>query len=133
MRNRKNLFLVGLIIFGFCTVSQAENLFETFCELTATNHIVETDGRSIFNQIHGKNLPSRQWVHQGLPQGESIFDGQWRYLLQSEQLIDARQLPKEREVKGAEKNKRKSIIVRMKSLYNRFTSNGPAAPKTMPW
>ena len=26
MRNRKNLFLVGLIIFGFCTVSQAENL-----------------------------------------------------------------------------------------------------------
>ena len=26
MKNRKNLFLVGLIIFGFCTVSQAENL-----------------------------------------------------------------------------------------------------------
>jgi arylsulfatase A-like enzyme len=109
------------------------DLFETFCELTATNHIVETDGRSIVNQIHGKDGPPRQWVHQGLPQGESIFDGQWRYLLQSGQLIDARELPKERELKGAEKTKHKHIIDRMKSLYSRITSNGPAPPKTMPW
>ena len=109
------------------------DLFETFCELTATNHIVETDGRSIVNQIHGKDGPPRQWVHQGLPQGESIFDGQWRYLLQSGQLIDARELPKERELKGAEKTKHKYIIDRMKSLYSRITSNGPAPPKTMQW
>ena len=52
------------------------DLFETFCELTATKHRVETDGRSIVNQIHGKKA-QLQWVHRGLPQGESIFDGKW--------------------------------------------------------
>ena len=108
------------------------DLFDTFCELTATKHSVETDGRSIFNQIHGMEGPKRHWVHQGLPQGESIFDGQWRYLIKSEQLIDARELPKERELKGAEKTKHKHIIDRMKSLYSRIRSNGPAAPESVP-
>ena len=108
------------------------DLFETFCELTATKHRVETDGRSIVNQIHGKEGPVRQWVHQGLPQGESIFDGEWRYLIKSEKLIDARKLPKERELKGSELAESKDIIDRMKSLYNRIKSNGPAAPESVP-
>jgi len=107
------------------------DLFETFCKLTATKHSVETDGRSIVNQIHGKEGPKRHWVHQGLPQGESIFDGQWRYLTKSEQLIDARQLPRERELKGSELVESKDIIDRMKSLYNRIRSNGPAAPESV--
>jgi arylsulfatase A-like enzyme len=102
------------------------DLFETFCELTATKHKVGTDGRSIVNQIHGKQGPTRRWVHQGLPQGESIFDGKWRYLIKSEKLIDARQLPKERELKGAELVERKDIIDRMTGLYNQIRSNGPA-------
>jgi hypothetical protein len=106
------------------------DLFDTFCELTATKHSVETDGRSIVNQIHGKDGPPRRWVHQGLPQGESIFDGQWRYLIKSEQLIDARQLPKERELKGAGLVERKDIIDRMTGLYHRIRSNGPTAPES---
>ena len=68
-------------------------------------------------------------VHQGLPQGESIFDGEWRYLIKSKKLIDARQLPKERELKGAELVERKDIIERMTGLYNRIKANGPVAPK----
>ena len=108
------------------------DLFETFCELTVTKHSVQTDGRSIFNQIHGREGPTRQWVHQGLPQGESIFDGEWRYIIKSEKLIDARQLPKERELTGAELVESKNIINRMKSLYHRIKANGPAPPESVP-
>ena len=108
------------------------DLFETFCELTVTKHSVETDGRSIFNQIHGREGPTRRWVHQGVPQGESIFDGEWRYIIKSEKLIDARQLPKERELTRAELVESKDIIDRMKSLYNRIKTKGPAAPKSVP-
>ena len=107
------------------------DLFETFCELTATKHRVETDGRSIVNQIHGKEGPVRRWVHQGLPRvnRSSTVSGA---ISSRAKNLSMRKLPKERELKGSELAESKDIIDRMKSLYNRIKSNGPAAPESIP-
>ena len=50
------------------------DLFETFCELTATKHRVETDGR-IVNQIHGKEGPVRAMGPPGFASGR--IDLRW--------------------------------------------------------
>jgi arylsulfatase A-like enzyme len=106
------------------------DLFETFCELTNTKHSVKTDGRSIANQIHGKQGPKREWTHQGF-KGESIFDGQWRYIIKSGRLIDARKLPKERMVPKVELAERKDIVNCLRRIYKDIKSNGPEAPKPL--
>lgn len=105
------------------------DLFSTFCDLTQTTTNIATDGRSIAKQIHGQPGPPREWTHQGLGHEESIFDGSWRYYIHSEQLLDARQLPKERILSKLETVERQPLIHQMKAISQSIKANPPQAPK----
>jgi arylsulfatase A len=107
------------------------DLFPTFCELTNSKNTIPTDGRSIMPQIHGKVGPKREWTYQGLPSGETIFDGSWRYYIKSGGLLDARKLPAERTVPKTELIERKEIILKMKAIYKTIKANAPQAPKSI--
>ena len=107
------------------------DLFPTFCQLTNTQipEGLDTDGRSFAPQVHGKSGPAREWTHQGLPQGENIFDGKYRYFIKTGELWDARNLPYE---PVAEKNEEtKAVIEKCKKIYKKIKSSKPQAPESL--
>lgn len=105
------------------------DLFSTFCELTKTETPVKTDGQSFARQIHGQQGPKREWTHQGYGKEQNIFDGEYRYFINSGKLWDARNLPFE---PPAEKNEAsKTIIERFKKIYQKIKSSEPSPPAAL--
>ncbi len=72
------------------------DMFPTICALAGISIPSEIPlrGRSIVPQLEGRRGAPRHWVHQGISNQESIFDGKWR-LRSDGELRDARALPLE--------------------------------------
>jgi len=109
------------------------DFFPTFCDLAATEipASLHVDGRSIVPQIHGQAGIPRPWVHQALSDhlgGETLFDGQFRLFRISGELMDARDLPRE---KPADLDDPAAVAAkaRLQAVFERLTPDGPRPPE----
>ena len=101
------------------------DLFPTFCELTGTpiSESLKIDGHSIVSHIQGKPGPTREWTHQGLKREEDIFDGKWRYFINTGKLWDARRIPNE---PVAEKNEETAAVIEnCRRIYKTIKADAP--------
>ncbi|GHC05801.1 sulfatase-like hydrolase/transferase [Cerasicoccus arenae] len=75
------------------------DVFPTVCALAGVEipSSIHYRGRSIAPQLEGREGMQREWVHQGIANGQSIFDGEWR-LNKDGTLLHSRDLPIETEV-----------------------------------
>jgi arylsulfatase A len=107
------------------------DLFKTFCDLAGAKipEAIKTDGRSFAPQIHGKSGPKREWTHQGWNNEENIFDGKYRYFINTGKLWDATNLPYEA---VADNNKKtKAVIEKCKLIYKKIKNNEPTGPEAV--
>lgn len=105
------------------------DLFPTFCDWAGTTipETISVDGRSIAPQVRGKPGEKREWTHQGLGKGETLFDGSWRLFRTGGQLVDARQLPRERDA-SREDPEAKQATGRLSPVFKLLTREGPRPP-----
>jgi arylsulfatase A-like enzyme len=109
------------------------DFFPTFCEL-AGNPIpqaIAIDGRSIAPQIQGRPGVARAWVHQALSEalgGETLFDGHFRLLRKSGDLIDARDLPREKPADLSDPSAA-AARARLQRVFDLLTPDGPRPPE----
>ncbi|MDF3130443.1 sulfatase-like hydrolase/transferase [Kiritimatiellaeota bacterium B1221] len=107
------------------------DMFPTICAIAGIQ--IPTDlglrGRSILPQIEGRRGVPRHWVHQGIANKESIFDGSWRRRSDGE-LRDARALPLEPVVTtpGSESNR---ALDRIEYLFSSLLPAGSGSPTTI--
>lgn len=78
---------------------ESTDLFPTLCDVGQLDIPqpvgARLEGISFFELLMGRGTGKRKWVTAGVKGNYSLFDGQWRYLYKEDQLIDARQLPRE--------------------------------------
>ena len=73
------------------------DLFPTICDLAgvAVPDTLDLDGISFAPRLRDGTPSAREWVTGGIGGEVSLFDGRWRLNLESRQVIDARDLPRE--------------------------------------
>ncbi|MFN9367251.1 MAG: sulfatase-like hydrolase/transferase, partial [Planctomycetia bacterium] len=73
------------------------DLFPTICELAGVElpATLDLDGISFAPRLRDGTPSAREWVTGGIGGKVSLFDGRWRLNLESRQVIDARDLPRE--------------------------------------
>ncbi len=112
------------------------DLFPTFMELTGTEfpESLAVDGRSIAPQIHGRPGIHRPWTHNAFTPrygGETLFDGNFRLFRASGKLIDARNLPEEKEA-DLEDPEAAAAKARLRAVFDKLTPDSPRPPVPFP-
>ncbi|RMG75049.1 MAG: hypothetical protein D6722_01630 [Bacteroidetes bacterium] len=90
-----NMVLPHVPIIPPPTDRQASDFFPTLCELgrVPLPEGLSLDGISFLAPLLGQGAGRREWVTGAIGQEQAIFDGQWRLLMPSGQLVDCRALP----------------------------------------
>ncbi|WFB34486.1 sulfatase-like hydrolase/transferase [Kiritimatiellota bacterium B12222] len=129
---------VPFIVWGPASIPQGErahdlvditDMFPTICALAGIPipEDIPYRGRSIVPQMAGRRGAPRAWVHQGIGNKQSIFDGKWR--LRSDGLLhDARALPIETQVTSTSADSLQATN-RLQYLFNSLSlAQGGSSP-----
>ena len=101
------------------------DLFPTICELCGAELPpgVSIDGVSFAGRLLDGTPSPRKWVTGGIRGQMSLFDGSYRLNLKSQQVIDARDLPRETVVANPEGDAAERIA-RLKESAERVLAKG---------